>query len=157
MEPEKRRRRVSWHSAFCVLHYAFPDSLCVPAPLRENNCFHKRGSHGETDPACHFRSDSALKDGYLYITKTRMKTVISSTEAARHLGDLLARVKHAGESFVLTKSEKPLARLVPFGPPVRATGEAIMGALAGLPHDPDFADDLERVNRMDRIPADPWA
>ena len=30
------------------------------------------------------------------------------------MGDVLARVKHAGETFVLTKSDKPLARLVRF-------------------------------------------
>lgn len=85
-----------------------------------------------------------------------MDSVISSTEAARHLGDPLARVKHARESFVLTKSKKPLARLVPFAPAERATGEAIMGALSALPYDPDFADDLDRVNRMGRIPTDAW-
>lgn len=86
-----------------------------------------------------------------------MESVISSTEAARHLGDLLARVRHGGERFIVTKSDKPLARLVPFAPPERATGEAIMRALAGLPHDPDFADDLESVSRTDRAPANPWA
>lgn len=86
-----------------------------------------------------------------------METVISSTEAARHLGDVLARVKHAGETFLLTKSDKPLARLIPVGPTSRATGAAIVEALSRLPHDPDFANDLERVNRMDRVPDNPWA
>lgn len=86
-----------------------------------------------------------------------METAISSTEAARHLGDVLARIKHTGESFLLTKSDKPLARLVPLGPSTRATGAAIIAALAGLPRDPDFAADLERVNRMDRAPENPWA
>lgn len=86
-----------------------------------------------------------------------METPISSTEAARHLGDVLARVKHAGESFVLTKNEKPLARLVPLGVPARPNGAEIMRELERLPHDPEFAGDLERVNRMDRIPDNPWA
>jgi len=86
-----------------------------------------------------------------------METTISSTEAARHLGDFLARVKHAGESFLLTKSDKPLARLVPVRPSVRANGADVMQALAVLPHDPDFADDLESVNKADSIPDNPWA
>lgn len=86
-----------------------------------------------------------------------MESVVTTTEAARHLGDILARLKHAGETFVLTKNEKPLARLVPFGPVERATGEAIKRALEGLPRDPGFADDLERVNRMDRVAGNPWA
>ena len=86
-----------------------------------------------------------------------METLISSTEAARHMGDVLARVKHAGETFVLTKSDKPLARLVRFsGSSQRTTGNEIMRALNDLPWDPNFADDLERVNRMDRVPENPW-
>lgn len=86
-----------------------------------------------------------------------METTITSTEAARNLGEILARVKHAGEHFVVTKSDKPLARLVPIRSGGRANGSEIMRALAQLPHDPGFGDDLERVNQMDRIPANPWA
>lgn len=85
-----------------------------------------------------------------------MPTTISSTEAARHLGEILARVKHAGESFIVTKSDKPLACLAPIRPAKHATGAEIMDALAGLPCDPDFADDLEQVNRTDAIPDNPW-
>lgn len=86
-----------------------------------------------------------------------MDTPITSTDAARHLGDVLARVRHAGESFLLTKSNKPLARLVPVNAPTRAKGDAIMTALEHLSHDPGFADDLERGNNTDRIPDNPWA
>lgn len=86
-----------------------------------------------------------------------METSISSTEAARNLGEILARVKHAGETFIVTKSDKPLACLSPIRAARRATGAEIMEALAHLPCDPDFADDLDRVNRMDVIPEDPWA
>jgi antitoxin (DNA-binding transcriptional repressor) of toxin-antitoxin stability system len=85
-----------------------------------------------------------------------METFISSTDAVRHMGDVLARVKHTGETFVLTKSDKPLARLVRFSGPCRASGAEIMKALNDLPWDPEFADDLERVNGMDRIPENPW-
>ena len=85
-----------------------------------------------------------------------METVISSTEAARNMGDVLARVKHAGETFVLTKSDKPLARLVRFSGSPHASGTEIMRALNDLPWDSGFAEDLERVNRMDRVPENPW-
>lgn len=85
-----------------------------------------------------------------------METTISSTEAARNMGDVLARVKHAGETFVLTKSDKPLARLTGYSRPRRASGAEIMEALNSLPWDPDFADDLERVNRMDPVSENPW-
>lgn len=85
-----------------------------------------------------------------------MDTRISSTEAARHLGEVLARVKHANEHFILTKSDKPLARLVPIGSSKQAQGSAIMEALSGMRHDPGFADDLERVNEWDKVPENPW-
>lgn len=85
-----------------------------------------------------------------------MDSTITTTEAARHLGDVLARVKHTGESFLLTKNDKPLARLSPIRSNCHATGAMIAAALANLPHDPGFADDLERVNQMDRIPDNPW-
>ncbi len=97
-----------------------------------------------------------LRHRYLYFTYFCVETKISSTEAARHLGDVLARVKHTGESFILTKSDKPLARLVRFSAAPRASGAEIMRALDDLPWDPDFASDLERVNRMDKIAENPW-
>jgi prevent-host-death family protein len=81
---------------------------------------------------------------------------MSSTEAARHLGDVLARVKHTGESILLTKSDKPLARLIPLVSKPQGTGSDIMRALERLPYDPGFADDLERVCRMDHISSNPW-
>ena len=82
--------------------------------------------------------------------------MITSTEVARHLGDVLARVKHTGEIFIVTKSDKPLARLTPIRSMKRGRGIEIMEALARLPHDPDFAGDLEKVNQMDRPPINPW-
>jgi len=84
-------------------------------------------------------------------------TVISSTEAARHLGDYLARVKHKGEHFVLTKNDQPIAELSPAPGSRRATWAEMVAVLERLPLDPGFADDLERVNEVDQAEADPWA
>ena len=84
-------------------------------------------------------------------------TVISSTEAARHLGDYLARVKHKGEHFVLTKNDQPIAELSPAAGSRRATWAEMVAVLERLPLDPGFADDLERVNEADQAEADPWA
>lgn len=86
-----------------------------------------------------------------------MDTMISTTETVRHLGDVLARVKHKGEHFILTKNTRPVARLVPAESTRFATGAEITRALERLPSDADFADDLERVNQSDQIPANPWA
>ena len=86
-----------------------------------------------------------------------MPTIISATDAARHLGDVLARVKQKGEHFLLTKNEQPVAQLIPAAEKRFATGADLMAAFGHLPIDPEFADDLERVNRADQIPENPWA
>ena len=83
-------------------------------------------------------------------------TTISTSEAARHLGDYLARVKHKGEHFILTKNDQVIAELSPATGSRRATWAEIVAALARLPHDPTFADDLEKVNETDQTAANPW-
>ena len=84
-------------------------------------------------------------------------TTISTTDAARHLGDYLARVKHKGEHFLLTKNDQPIAELSPASGSRRATWGELASALARLPRDPMFADDLEKVNEADQAAANPWA
>lgn len=85
-----------------------------------------------------------------------MSIEISSTEVARHLGDYLARIKHTGESFILTKNDKPVAKLGPLSAPRTASLKKIGEALRGIPADPGFAADLERVNAADRTLENPW-
>lgn len=84
-------------------------------------------------------------------------TTISTTDAARHLGDYLARVKHKGERFLLTKNDQPIAELSPASGTHRATWAELRSVVARLPRDPMFADDLEKVNNADQPAANPWA
>ena len=84
-------------------------------------------------------------------------TTISTTDAARHLGDYLARVKHKGEHFLLTKNDQPIAELSPASGSRRATWAEMVAVLTRLPRDPTFADDLEKVNEADLNAANPWA
>jgi antitoxin (DNA-binding transcriptional repressor) of toxin-antitoxin stability system len=84
-------------------------------------------------------------------------TTISTTDAARHLGDYLARVKHKGEHFLLTKNDQPIAELSPASGSRRATWGELLSAIARLPRDPIFADDLEKVNEADQPATNPWA
>ena len=86
-----------------------------------------------------------------------METTLTTTEAARHLGDILARVKHKGERFLLTKNDQPIARLIPADLSRFPTGAELTHAVERLPLDPGFADDLERVCRADQPPFNPWA
>lgn len=85
-----------------------------------------------------------------------MATSITATEAARHLGDYLARIKYRGERFVVTRNEQPVAELTPVAGSQTATWGHLRRAVESLPLDPSFADDLERVNNADQLPVNPW-
>jgi len=85
-----------------------------------------------------------------------MKTVVTTTEAARHLGDLLSRVRFRNEHFILTKNEKPVAELSPADGSGTATWGELCRSVEKLPMDSTFADDLEKVNRSDRVLNNPW-
>jgi antitoxin (DNA-binding transcriptional repressor) of toxin-antitoxin stability system len=84
-------------------------------------------------------------------------TPISTTDAARHLGEYLARVRYKGEHFLLTKNDQPIAELSPARGGHRATWGELVSAVARLPRDPLFADDLEKINEADQPAANPWA
>jgi len=82
---------------------------------------------------------------------------ISSTEAVRSFGDCLARVRHAGESFLICKNNQPVATLAPPPGNARLTVAEFIQVWQNLSLDADFADDLERVNQDDRPLENPWA
>lgn len=87
-----------------------------------------------------------------------MEHRITATELARRLGDVLARVRYRGDSFLVERNGDPVARVVPL-PAGSATtlGEALRAWRAGGEPDAAFADDLERVGASDLPPKDPWA
>jgi len=86
-----------------------------------------------------------------------MKERISSTEAARNLGEYLARVKHRGEKFVIVKNNKPIAELGPVSGARETTLAGLWLALREVKADIEFAADLEKVNAADTIMENPWA
>ena len=89
---------------------------------------------------------------YLFMTLT-----ISSTDAVRGFGDCLARVKHRGDTFVITKNNRAVAKLVPAAETKGATTGKLFDLLRRLPPvSPDFAHDLERANSKE-MPSNPWA
>ena len=85
-----------------------------------------------------------------------MKTSISTTKAARNLGDCLARIKHTGDSFILKKNGKSIATLGPVIGGKRVSLRQLLEAWRATPTDPSFADDLQTVNEADRPPKNPW-
>lgn len=86
-----------------------------------------------------------------------MESRVSSTDLARKLGDILARVRYRNESFVVVKNGVPVARVVPVEERSPATLAEALAAWTSGPRDPTFADDLERVNALDEPPTDPWS
>lgn len=85
-----------------------------------------------------------------------MKIRISSTVAARSLGECLARIRHTGDRFVLMKNRRPVAELGPVSGTRRATLRALWMAMREAKADEDFARDLERVNAADAPMVNPW-
>jgi antitoxin (DNA-binding transcriptional repressor) of toxin-antitoxin stability system len=85
-----------------------------------------------------------------------MKIRISSTEAARNLGECLARIKHTGDRFVLMKNRRPVAELGPVSGTRRTTLRMLWAAMRESRADEAFARDLERVNASDVPLENPW-
>jgi len=86
-----------------------------------------------------------------------MNLTITSTEAVRSFGDCLARIKHRGDAFVITKNKRPVAKLTA----ANETKAATVGELFDLlrqspPADAAYVSDLERANSKE-MPANPWA
>ena len=86
-----------------------------------------------------------------------MEHRISATQLARTLGDVLARVRYRGDTFIVERNGTTVARVVPVAEGSAGTlGEAIAAWRTASEPDPEFADVLDWVNRQDRPPANPW-
>jgi antitoxin (DNA-binding transcriptional repressor) of toxin-antitoxin stability system len=87
-----------------------------------------------------------------------MEHRISATSLARNLGDVLARVRYRGESFIVERNGKRIARVSPLAVtmtvPLRV---AFATWREGAGPDLGFASDLEAIGLADQAPANPWA
>jgi prevent-host-death family protein len=87
-----------------------------------------------------------------------MSANVTATELARNLGDVLARVRYRGESFVVRKNGKVIARIEPAErQPSTSLREAFAAWISAAPSDVTFAEDVERVNNADAPANNPWA
>jgi prevent-host-death family protein len=79
---------------------------------------------------------------------------ISATEAARRFSDILDAVEHRGESFVIVRKGRPVARM---GPAVKASGESIKEILRGHRRDPDWETELRELRAMVAVEDRSWS
>jgi len=86
-----------------------------------------------------------------------MELRISATDLARKVGEVLGKIRYRRDSFVIERNGEPVARLSPLPSGGATLAEGLRAWLQAGPADPSFADDLERVNRADRPPRNPWA
>ena len=84
-----------------------------------------------------------------------MEHTIRATDLARHLGDVLSKVRYRHDSFVIERNGKPVARVVPVAGAVgdATVAETLTAWTDGSSGDPTFADDLAAVDASDRPPA----
>jgi antitoxin (DNA-binding transcriptional repressor) of toxin-antitoxin stability system len=81
---------------------------------------------------------------------------ISSTELARSIGDILGRVRFKGESFVIERNGKDVALLTPLPEAAHRSLRDVLSAWVDAgERDPEFADQLEALDREDLPPEDP--
>ena len=85
-----------------------------------------------------------------------MKIEITATEAARNLGECLARIRHTGDRFILTKNRRPVAELGPVSGSRGITLLELWAAMRETKPDDGFAADLERINEADSAMENPW-
>ncbi len=85
---------------------------------------------------------------------------ISATDAARSFADVLTRVSHRGEEFIVERGGEPVCRISPVGPATRSTAGDLARAVAAIswPDAEYFAILRDLVRKQDKISLeDPWA
>jgi prevent-host-death family protein len=70
---------------------------------------------------------------------------ITATEAARRFSEILDAVEHRGESFVIVRKGRPVARM---GPAVRASGESVKEILRGHARDRAWEKELRELRAV---------
>jgi hypothetical protein len=89
------------------------------------------------------------------IDKTRLAEPFPIAQVK--LGDVLGKIRYRRDVFVVERNGEAVARLSPIASRAESTlREAFRAWREAGVHDPTFADDLERVGRADRAPANPW-
>ena len=78
---------------------------------------------------------------------------ISATEAARRFSDILDAVEHRGESFVIMRKGRPVARM---GPSIKASGKSVKEILRTHTRDRDWERELREVRAAVSVEDRSW-
>jgi len=70
---------------------------------------------------------------------------ISATDAARRFSEILDAVEHRGESFVIVRKGRPVARM---GPATKASGESVKEILHGHTRDRAWEKELRDLRAV---------
>lgn len=70
---------------------------------------------------------------------------LTATDAARRFADLLDAVEHRGETFLITRRGRAVARIEPA---VTASGAALKRLMRDHRPDPEWLEDLARVREQ---------
>ncbi len=82
---------------------------------------------------------------------------ISSTELARSIGEILGRLRFRGDSFIIERNGRPIARLTSYAAEQhRGLRETLRAWVEAGPQDEELADLLDEVGRHDELPENPW-
>jgi prevent-host-death family protein len=79
---------------------------------------------------------------------------ISATEAARRFSDILDAVEHRGESFVIVRKGRPVARM---GPAIKTSGKSMKEILRGHTRDRDWEKELREVRAVVAVEDRSWS
>ena len=78
---------------------------------------------------------------------------LTATEAARKFADVLDAVESRGETFVVVRRGKAVARIGPAG---AGRGVTVKEVLRAAPDDPAWVDEIQRVRAALRIEERAW-
>jgi prevent-host-death family protein len=78
---------------------------------------------------------------------------VSATEAARNFADVLDAVESRGETFVVVRRGRPVARI---GPAEAGRGAAVKELLRDAPRDPAWVDDVRRMRAALQVEERRW-
>lgn len=81
---------------------------------------------------------------------------ITSEEAAKSLDNFLDEISQTGETMLILKDAKPVATIAPVTPRRSVTVGEFFTELRKIKADPQFADDLDEVNKSDKPLENPW-